>query len=530
MKKQSFIKGSVILITSALIAKAIGALFKIPITNMLGGLGMSCFSGAYGLFLPIYAVTANGLTTSAAKLTAESCATGDYDGIRRIHKTALLMFSAMGIVGCLVIAILSVPFAEKAAVCPEAWLSVLMIAPSALFGCITAVYRGVREGMSDMYPTALSQVIESLVRLTAGLGLCHYVITHAEAVLSFLPKGTTIESAAAAAAVLGISLSTLVGTLFLRVSGTGLPKTAKRIKPDRKTAKALMKIFVPVALGAAAANLTTLIDLGTMVRGLKKAYDSAPALFADKYGLTDDTAPEFIYGSFMGLAVTVFNIVPSVTNMFGKSILPLISACKAEGNTHGVKRLTEKVIAVTGFIALPCGLGICALSKEVLSFLFGDRTTECAVSWESLSILGIAVIFTCLSSTMFSCYQAAGRADIPVKLMLTGAAVKLIGNLLLIPIPEINASGAALSTLLCYAVIFTLSVLFYNKAASCKISLKSLLPPLLSGILCAVTAFLVYPILPFGNMLSLPIAAACSGVVYLLAEIVSGGIKIFFTK
>ena len=260
MKKQSFIKGSVILITSALIAKAIGALFKIPITNMLGGLGMSCFSGAYGLFLPIYAVTANGLTTSAAKLTAESCAKGDYDGIRRIHRTALLMFSAMGIVGCLVIAILSVPFAEKAAVCPEAWLSVLMIAPSALFGCITAVYRGVREGMSDMYPTALSQVIESLVRLTAGLGLCHYVITHAEAVLSFLPKGTTIESAAAAAAVLGISLSTLVGTLFLRVSGTGLPKTAKRIKPDRKTAKALMKIFVPVALGAAAANLTTLID------------------------------------------------------------------------------------------------------------------------------------------------------------------------------------------------------------------------------------------------------------------------------
>ena len=71
MKKQSFLKGSVILIASAIIAKAIGALFKIPLTNMLGGVGMSYFSCAYGLFLPVYALTATGLTTAVAKLTAE---------------------------------------------------------------------------------------------------------------------------------------------------------------------------------------------------------------------------------------------------------------------------------------------------------------------------------------------------------------------------------------------------------------------------------------------------------------------------
>ena len=72
MKNQSFLKGSVILIASAVIAKAIGALFKIPLTNMLGGVGMSYFSCAYGLFLPVYAVTATGLTTAVAKLTAEN--------------------------------------------------------------------------------------------------------------------------------------------------------------------------------------------------------------------------------------------------------------------------------------------------------------------------------------------------------------------------------------------------------------------------------------------------------------------------
>ena len=45
---------------SAVISKAFGALFKIPLTNMLGGVGMSYFSCAYSLFMPIFALTVTG--------------------------------------------------------------------------------------------------------------------------------------------------------------------------------------------------------------------------------------------------------------------------------------------------------------------------------------------------------------------------------------------------------------------------------------------------------------------------------------
>lgn len=128
MKKQSFLKGSVILIASAIIAKAIGALFKIPLTNMLGGVGMSYFSCAYGLFLPVYALTATGLTTAVAKLTAESCAFGNYRNVKKIQKVSLLLFSAAGLAGTVAVAILAGPFSEKIAACPKAELSILMIA------------------------------------------------------------------------------------------------------------------------------------------------------------------------------------------------------------------------------------------------------------------------------------------------------------------------------------------------------------------------------------------------------------------
>ena len=71
MKKQNFIKSSVILIVSVAVAKAAGAFFRIPLANMLGGNGMAYFSGAYGIFLPVYAVFVTGLSSASAKLTAE---------------------------------------------------------------------------------------------------------------------------------------------------------------------------------------------------------------------------------------------------------------------------------------------------------------------------------------------------------------------------------------------------------------------------------------------------------------------------
>lgn len=520
MKKQSFIKGSVILIASAVISKAIGALFKIPLTNMLGGIGMSCFSCAYGLFLPVYAITANGLTTAVAKLTAENCATQNYRNVKKIKNISLLLFSIAGLLGTIIIALLAIPFSEKAAACPDGWISVLVISPSVLFGCITAVYRGCCEGMSNMYPTAISQVVESVVRFVSGLGLSFFVLNNPEKVMPYFPEGTDIIVAASAAAVLGISLSTLAGTLCMYIFSVDFDKykCTQKAEPSRIICKKIFKIFIPVALGAAITNLTSIIDLTTIIRCLNKAVKKSPDYFSQIYSFVETKdVSEFFYGSFMGLAITVFNLIPSVTNMFGKGILPALSESFARQDKSAVKLLSENVAKATAFIAVPSGLGIFILSKPILLFLFPDRTAECIVSSQSLALLGIAVIFLSLSAPMFSCFQAAGKADIPVKIMLLGVAVKLVGNLILIPIPQINISGASLSTLLCYIVIFILCIIFYNKISGVKINvIKILYPSLFSGIMCAAAAWLTYTNIPFENKFSLPISIFIAGGVYLL--------------
>ena len=71
--------------------------------------------------------------------------------------------------------------------------------------------------------------------------------------------------------------------------------------------------------------------------------------------------PIFIYGSFSGLAITIFNLVPSITNMFGKGILPNLAEAWYVNNKRKVNKNIHSVIAVTGIICIPAGMGISIL-------------------------------------------------------------------------------------------------------------------------------------------------------------------------
>ena len=51
-KRKQFLSGAIFLSVGAFIAKALGALYRIPLTNLLGGAGL----GLYQLVFPVYAL------------------------------------------------------------------------------------------------------------------------------------------------------------------------------------------------------------------------------------------------------------------------------------------------------------------------------------------------------------------------------------------------------------------------------------------------------------------------------------------
>ncbi len=545
MKKQGFLYGSVILILSAVIVKIIGALFRIPLANMLGGTGMGYFSCAYGIFMIIYAVSVTGLPTAVAKLTAESMALEQYKDVRQIKKISLLLFTATGLVSTAVIAFLAYPFCKYVAGNINAVPAVIAIAPSVLFGCIMSVYRGYYEGMRNMYPTAVSQIIEGMVKLISGLGLAYLTLKTAVSNPEFLIKlmeltGFRTESDllpyAAAAAVFGITISTAFGTVFLilrdKIAGDGITREvlskSVRSSSRRTIIKELLKIIIPVAAGSLITNLTSLIDLTTIMRSLKLAMFKAPGFFAELTGgsVAGNMIPTFIFGSFTGLAVSVFNLVPSFTNMFGKGVLPTLSAAFAEKNRKGICSSSYNVLFTTAFISMPAGIGISALSEPILYLLFPNKTAEIRVCAESLAVLGIGVVFLSLSMSVFSVLQAAGKAQIPVIIMLAGVIIKLIGNTFLVPVPELNVTGAAISTDICYIVIFIISIYELYKITKVCLSsvIKMLMKILISSLMCGATAYLTYGVACWymSNLFSLAISIVLGALIYIITTHLSG--------
>ncbi len=495
MKKQTFLKGSLILGGSALIAKVLGALFKIPLTNLLGGTGMGYFSCAYGLFLPLYAVLVTGLSTAVARPVASCAAKGDFDGAVRIRSTARKLFFLTGLAGTLLAVLAAKAFTLAAAESLEAYPAVLMIAPAVLFSCLTAVERGYYEGLCNMYPTAISQAAEALVKLISGLWLCS-VMLHAPELPPLL-SGFSREGAAAAGAVLGVTLSTLAGYLcMLPWNRKSLEQTASAVPmTTRQILGMLLRILIPVALGSLVTNLTSLIDLVTVMRILGNQLAADPAGFYAGANLSADVpvaeAAAFIYGSFMGLSVTVFNLVPSLTNMFAKGVLPCTAQAWAAGRRREAAGYARQVLLLTALAAVPAGCGIFVLARGVLEFLYPSRTAEIAAACAALQYLAPGVIFLCLAFPVFSLLQAAGRADLPVKVMLPGIAVKLVGNLLLIS--RLYTAGAALSTSLCYGVILVLSLWCLHRVMGSGLQLGGAFVRIgYASVMCAAAAWLVY--------------------------------------
>lgn len=540
MKKQGFLFGSIILVVSVILTKAIGALFKIPLANLLGGTGMGYFSSAYGLFMPIYAISVTGIPTAIAKLIAENSAFERFSNIRKIKRISLAVFALIGLAASLLVYFLALPFASYIVGTPESYPAIAMIAPSIFFGCVMAVYRGYYEGLRNMYPTAISQVVEASVKLISGLAACYITINYAaDSPLEFLKivnffgfdcnttehlTSNVVLSVAAAAAIAGVTLSSLIGMLFLmlrqKIIGDGISKAQllsdKITDRSKNIITSLMAIAVPVAIGSIVTNLTSLIDLGTIVKCLDQSFVNDPNNLIIPHM---ENTSNFIYGSFTGLAITVFNLIPSLTNMFGKGIIPTMSEANVANDKKRIKKSAENVLMVTAIIAIPSGIGISLLSKPILQFLFSSRIDEISVSYNALAILGLAVIFLSITTPAFAMLQAIGKPKLPVKIMIIGVIMKLIGNLCLIPIPEININGAAISTVLSYGIICISALYFLCKEAKIKIAASIFLKPLYSGILCGLSSNLVYGWLEMllGNKLSLIISIAIGGLIYLLS-------------
>lgn len=523
-KQQSFLHGSIILVGATALVKIIGALFKIPLGNLIGGHGMGYFQKAYDLYLPIYALAMAGFPIAISKIVAEHTANKKFKDVRKTLTVARRAFYFTGFLGMFVMIVLAYPYSwfvrDNQAVLP-----VFLIAPSLLFCCIMSAYRGYYEGLRNMYPTAVSSVIEALGKLILGYSFAYAVIYKAKA--EFLQSGTIFGRAveidpllspqainqavthqaapyAAAAAILGITIGSFLGAVYLilrhKIAGDLISPVEIAASPEpagnKATLRMLINIAIPVVMGSLVTNISSLIDV-TMVQRqlstvLNKDADTLINMYSGYFSEAMDTSdiPNFLYGCYKGFAYSLFNLIPTLTSVLGVSALPVLATAWTERNKANIKRNIESMLRITALIAIPAGLGLVALARPILYLLYSNKPAEVQIATPLLVYLGFAAVFAGMMAPINNMLQAIGRQDIPVRNIAVGALIKIVVNYILVGIPEINVLGASIGTLACYAYIFSANLYYLIKYSGIVPSFTStLIKPTFAAVFCATAAW-----------------------------------------
>ena len=515
MKKQGFLKSSAILVGMTALTKVLGLIYKIPLANILGGSGMGYFSAAFSLFTPVFALAVSGICPAMAKLSAENSALGRYADLRIQRRTALAVYTFTGIIACAGLITAALCGAGDISVRP----ALFCLAPSVLFCGLMNVERGYYEGLGNMLPTALSEIAETVLRLIFGLGLAMYIKNYA--VQNYLQSGIVFGKACssnaqaelaalpfiAAGAVLGSSLASAIACggllLFTAFHGDGL--TADMLSADpvtdsrRHHTKALMLLSFPIASAAVVTTLTGMLDMLTLPPCLFIAIKRAPQYYSMFIDTARDELPNFLYGSYEGLAVMLYGLVPTLTAMLGKSVLPSITESLTKKDKAAVVRDLRRLLTLSASAAIPCGLGLSVLSGELLRLLFSGRKLECAASQQPMMILGISVVTCGIALPCFAVIQALGKPSKVTSIMLAGAGIKLGMNLLLVPF--FGLTGAAFSELIRSIFVCASALTAINKLTGHRIGIGRIcIKPMYAGIMCAVSARLFCDISGKGHL------------------------------
>lgn len=518
MKKQtksavnaSFVQGAAILGIAGLLVKIIGAVYRIPLANIVGESGMAYYEVAYPYYSWLLVISSAGLPTAISKLVSERIALGDIVGAKRVFRAALRLLFVIGIVTAVLLFVLSSPIANLSGAAPARY-SLMALSPALLFVSVMCAYRGYLQGMQCMTGTAISQIVEQLIKLIFGFGLAFL----------FVKTRSDAPELAAMGALIGVSVSELVALAVIkfyydaRIRNRSLPVcvSTKGAKSGLRGSiiKRLLAIAIPITIGASIMPVTGIADSVFIINFLEK-HDIA-------MGIAEEIANEnarVAYTVLRSYVTPLINMPAVLTLSLSMSLVPAISQAVTRKEKRIVNAASRTGIKLAMFIGAPCAAGLFILGGPIMSLLYSavrnnqDRFIQ---AQQVMYIAAVGVLFLSLVQTLTGIIQGLGKPRVPVYFLALGGIVKVVSMLVLMQFTSMGILGAALSTVLCYAVAGIADTVYVIRKTRMNISYTdTFAKPLFSSIVMGFAVFAVYTL---GSKLGHPtlatLASLCVGV------------------
>ena len=496
-KQKSIVGGMTILGITGLICKMVAVLYRIPLAWLIGEQGIGTFQLVFPTYNLLLTLSSAGLPVAISRMVSYSLAKDDPRNAQRAFRSALSVLTLLGAIGTFLMIVFN-PFLSDRVGDPETQAGFVAIAPALVIVCTMSAFRGLMQGQQNMFPTAISQLIEQISKVIISLPLAYMGSR-----IGMTHPGQINIGYAAAGALLGNSIGEACALFYMTVIyRKNKPALSARVQDEsiepmsrRMMMRRLFALAIPITLAACIVPLASFIDSGMVVNQL-----------IHSAGFVREEA-RAMYGRYSGYVINLINVPTALAQAISMSLVPAVSAAVAKGNWQAVRRQSHTGLRMAFLIGLPCSLGMSMLSREILTMIYSFPSREALnQTAELLSMSSYTIVLFTVVQATSGILQGLRKQRIPMYTLILGVGFKILINYNFIGIHEINIYGAPMGSLACYGLSMLPNLYYVHKYAHLPYDPMGLfLKPLAATIGMGVVIYLLQMALPSSRLVALVI-------------------------
>lgn len=512
----NIVRGTMLLTGASFLSKFLGMIYVVPFNALVGPSGGTLFAYAYTPYSIFISLSTVGVPLAVSKFVSKYNAVGDYETGMRMFRTAMTMMMVTGI------------FAFLAMFFSAEWLAsgmitsddpanitvsdvafvIRMVSFALIIIPVMSIVRGFFQGHNSMGPTAISQVMEQIVRIVFLLGGSFIILK--------ILNGSELAAVGFStfAAFLGAVASCLVLWIYWNKRKSHLYKQIEQQTysydiPKKDLFLELFRYAGPFVLVGLAIPLYQLVDQFTFERSMVASGNKE--------------IWEFTYSviNFYGHKLVIIPI--TLATGLSLAILPELTKSYTQNNSELLMKQINQALQIIMVLVIPAVVGLSLLSDEAYGTLFGELD-KLAISGPLLAWYAPVALFFALFSVTSSVLQAINQQRFAVVSLLAGLLVKVLFNIQLIYV--FGAKGAIFGTALAAGIAVSLNL--WRIRSSIDFSYKQLIKrTILIGIFAIIMSVCILILKALLGMV-IPNGRWGLAIILTICVIVGGSVYLWF--
>ena len=510
--KTNFLAQGTILVIASFVAKAIGMIYRIPLTHILGDDGNGYYSTANEIYTIILMISSFSLPLAVSRLVAEREYAGEVKNSYKVLICSLRFAAVTGGIVSILTFLLGGVITKYVMGVELASYALRVLAPAIFLFALTGVLRGFFQGHGTMVPTAVSQIIEQIINAIVSVAGAYVMLQYGLKLGEKKGDAELGTALAAAGGTFGTVASVGVALLFMIVIYLGYrngfkrrmkkDKTRRR-ESDRAIYRAITYTILPIVLSTLVYNISTIIDQGVFNHIL------AGMGFTQKQYAT-------VWGIYSGKFRVLMNVPLSIASCLAPSVVPALTEAMANNDLREAGLRTRDTIRYTMVFTIPCAVGMAALARPIMMMLYGNNDSL-ALAAGIMQSGALLTVLLALSTLTTGILQGLGEMQAPLVHAATAVAIHLGFLVLFVVKFKWNIYGVVYANIIFGLIICLLNARSIRKKLHYRQEIKKtfLVPVIAAGVM-GIAAYLVHRVFNLfaGNTISTILAVCVGAVVY----------------